>query len=229
MNHDPAFAIAFYAFAALAVVGAAWVALLRNIVRSAFSLLATFVGVAGLYALLSADLVAVVQVMVYVGGVLVLMLFAVMLTARIDSVELSNRSFRVVPALLLVLPAVGVLVMAVLGTPIGQAVPAAGSPTTAAIGAALLGPFVLPFEVVSLLLLAALLGAVALSRGWGALSRTPVVAAGSPLPTAPPGRTSLRVLNVSVGSASAGDAPPARASDSGPEEKDAAPEGGDPS
>ncbi len=187
MNQGPAYAIAFFACAGLAVLGAVWVAILPNIVRSAFALLATFVGVAGLYVLLAADLVAIVQVMVYVGGILVLMLFAVMLTARIDAANVSNRSFGAAAAAALVLPAVAILVLAVLGAPLPERAPAAAEPTTAVIGAALLGPYVLPFEAVSLLLLAALLGAVTLSRGWGTLSRTPVSArarggAGAPAP-----------------------------------------------
>lgn len=187
MNQGPAYAIAFFACAGLAVLGAVWVAVLPNIVRSAFALLATFVGVAGLYVLLAADLVAVVQVMVYVGGILVLMLFAVMLTARIDAVNVSNRSLGAATAVAIVLPAVALLVLAVLGASLPERAPAAAEPTTAVIGAALLGPYVLPFEAVSLLLLAALLGAVALSRGWGTLSRTPVSVrvpggAGAPAP-----------------------------------------------
>ena len=72
MNLEFAHGLLFYVLAALAVLGASQVAFARNIVHSAFSLLATFAGVAGLYALLSADLVAVIQLMVYVGGVLVL-------------------------------------------------------------------------------------------------------------------------------------------------------------
>ena len=199
MTQGPAFAIAFYAFAALAVVGAVWVALLRNIVRSAFALLATFVGVAGLYALMSADLVAVVQVMVYVGGVLVLMLFAVMLTARIDAVNVSNRSVGVGTAAAIVLPCVAVLVVTIGRAPLGTAALTEGPPTTAAIGEALLGPYVLPFEAISILLLAALLGAVALSRGWGSLARTPVVVKGSgETAVALRSTRSLHVLQVQV-------------------------------
>ena len=87
--------------AAVTVISAAGVAFSPNIVYSAFSLMGTFMGVAGLYVLLAADFVAVVQVLIYVGGILVLMLFAVMLTHRIADVRVSNRSVGRLPALLI--------------------------------------------------------------------------------------------------------------------------------
>src|SRR5512145_1956478 len=146
MMQSPAFALAFYGFAILAVLGAAAVALLRNIVRSAFSLLAAFLGVAGLYALLSADLVAVIQLMVYVGGVLVVILFAVMLTSRIDQVNVSNRSLGTAPAAVLLVPIIGLLAAIPFWLPAAAVPLSEGPPTTAAIGYALLGPYVLPFE-----------------------------------------------------------------------------------
>ena len=83
----------------------------RNIVHSAFALLGTFVGVAALYALLAADLVAVIQLMVYVGGVLILILFAVMLTARIDEAKDSNPTVGRIPGLLAMLAVAGLLVV----------------------------------------------------------------------------------------------------------------------
>lgn len=82
----------FYVFAAVAVAGAVAVAASRNIVRSAFALLAVLFSTAGLYALMRADFIAGVQVLVYVGGILVLIIFAVMLTHRITDVKLSNES-----------------------------------------------------------------------------------------------------------------------------------------
>src|SRR6202158_6411924 len=82
----------FYLVAALTVVSAAGVAFSRNIVYSAFALMGSFMGVAGLYVFLAADFVAVIQVLIYVGGILVLILFAVMLTHRIADVRVSNRS-----------------------------------------------------------------------------------------------------------------------------------------
>lgn len=156
--------VVFYALAVLAVAGAAWVALARNIIHSAFALLATFLGVAGLYALLSADLVAVIQLLVYVGGVLVLILFAVMLTSRIGEARVSNTSFGVVPSAIVGALLAGALTYVALSFRAGEPAPAL-SGSTAAIGEALLGEYVLPFEVISVVLLAALLGGVTLARG----------------------------------------------------------------
>src|SRR5918996_1700619 len=81
---------------------AAVVAFSPNIIYSAFSLLGTFAGVAGLYVFLGADFVAGVQVLIYVGGILVLILFAVMLTHRITDVEITNRSAGRIPALIII-------------------------------------------------------------------------------------------------------------------------------
>ena len=84
--------VLFYVFAFVAVAGAVGVAASRNIVRSAFALLAVLFAAAALYALMRADFIAAAQVLIYVGGILVLIIFAVMLTHRITDVALSNES-----------------------------------------------------------------------------------------------------------------------------------------
>jgi NADH:ubiquinone oxidoreductase subunit 6 (subunit J) len=84
--------VLFYAFAAAAVGGALAVAAGRNIVRSAFALLAVLLAVASMYAIMKADFLAAAQILIYVGGILVLIIFAVMLTHRISDVRLSNES-----------------------------------------------------------------------------------------------------------------------------------------
>src|SRR5882672_8635701 len=84
--------VVFYVLAASAIAGAVAVAASRNIVRSAFALLAVLFSVAGLYAVMKADFIAGAQVLIYVGGILVLIIFAVMLTHRITDVKLSNDS-----------------------------------------------------------------------------------------------------------------------------------------
>ena len=78
--------IAFYFFGALTIVFGAVVVLSKNIMISAFSLLFTFFGIAGLYVLLSADFLAITQIMIYIGGILVLIIFGVMLTINITGV-----------------------------------------------------------------------------------------------------------------------------------------------
>ena len=94
------------------------VAFSRNIVYSTFSLLGAFMGVVGIYILLAADFVAMVQLLVYVGGILVLTLFAVMLTQGIADVTVSNRAVGVVPSLITVILAGGVMMFAAFHTPV---------------------------------------------------------------------------------------------------------------
>ncbi|MBN1944273.1 MAG: NADH-quinone oxidoreductase subunit J [Bradymonadales bacterium] len=156
-------AIVFWALAILTVAGAALVAFSRNIVHSAFGLLAAFFGVAGLFVFLSADFVGMVQLLVYVGGVVVLFLFAVMLTGRIEQVEISNLSRGPLPALAVLIGTVAVLAVVAFQTPWGPSGDMAAEPTTAAIGNALLSQYLLPFEIASVLLVAALIGSVLLA------------------------------------------------------------------
>lgn len=154
----------FYAFAAFTVLCASGVAFSRNIVYSAFALLGTLFGVAALYVFLAADFVAGAQFLIYIGGVLVLVLFAVMLTHRIADVAVSNRAVGSAPALLIVLGTAVVLGrgLMVARWPVVAALP--DTPTTHAIGNAFLGPYVLPFELASFVLLAVLVGAIVVSR-----------------------------------------------------------------
>ena len=165
MIPSPVQALMFYLFAALAIAGGCLVAFARNIVHSGFALLATFVGVAGLYAFLSADFLAIVQLMIYVGGVLILILFALMLTSRIEEARVSNPTIGTLPAVFLLIAFSGLLVYSGVTEFGGTTALPAGEPTTESIGDALLSRFVLPFEVISVLLLAALLGAVTIAGG----------------------------------------------------------------
>lgn len=157
-------AVSFYLLAAITLAGALTVAFRRNIVYSAVGLLAALLGAGGLYVTLSADFVAVTQLLVYVGGVMVLILFAVMLTSRITEVNVSNRSFGLFGGVLLLVALAPVLVAVARFTPWRVVAPEAAEPRTAAIGDALLGHWLLPFEVASLVLLATLIGAVVIAR-----------------------------------------------------------------
>ena len=154
----------FYLIAAVTVVSAGGVAFSPNIVYSAFALMGTFMGVAGLYVFLAADFVAVVQVLIYVGGILVLTIFAVMLTHRIADVRISNRSVGALPSLVIIALVGGVMGNAALGANWKAVVPGTPQPTTYAIGNGFLNEYILPFELASVVLLAALIGAIVLSR-----------------------------------------------------------------
>ena len=142
----------FYLIAIITVGSAAMVAFSRNIIYSAFSLLGTFAGVAG------------VQLLIYVGGILVLILFAVMLTHRITDVEITNRAAGRVPGLLIVGVFLVILIQTIRETPWVRVKEVAHQPTTAKIGDLFLENYLLPFELASLVLLAAMIGAVVLSR-----------------------------------------------------------------
>jgi NADH-quinone oxidoreductase subunit J len=154
----------FYLIALITVVSAGMVALSRNIIYSAFSLLGTFMGVAGLYVFLGADFVAAAHVLIYVGGILVLILFAVMLTHRITDVAVTNRAAGRIPALIVVVVLAYLLIDTALETPWVKAKQIVYEATTAKIGDLFLEQYLLPFELASLILLAAMIGAVVLSR-----------------------------------------------------------------
>src|SRR5271154_3256084 len=156
--------VIFYALSALTVGSAAFVAFSRNIVYSTFALLGAFMGVVGIYILLAADFVAMVQLLVYVGGILVLTIFAVMLTAGIGDVTVSNRAVGTGSAVFSVGNVGFGVVYAKKRTQWHQVAAFTPAPTTYAIGNAFLGDYVLPFEVASLVLLAALIGAIVISR-----------------------------------------------------------------
>src|SRR2546428_7568625 len=102
----------FYLITIITIGSAVMVAFSLNIIYSAFSLLGTFGGVAGLYVFLGADFVAAVQLLIYVGSILILILFAVMLTHRITEVEVTNRAAGRIPALIVI----GVLIYLLLQT-----------------------------------------------------------------------------------------------------------------
>lgn len=154
----------FYLVSLVVVGSACIVAFSRNIVHSAFSLLGTFGGVAGLYVFLGADFVAAVQVLIYVGGILVLILFAVMLTHRISDIDITNRTVGRIPALVATVVFLGILVYAIGETDWARVKEVAFAPTTAVIGNLFLGDYLLPFQIAAVVLLVALIGAITLSR-----------------------------------------------------------------
>jgi NADH-quinone oxidoreductase subunit J len=157
----------FYFLAALTVGSAIFVAILPNIVYSAVALLFSFAGVAGLYVYLSADFLAATQLLVYVGGILILILFAVFLSNRISDVKLSNPSRFRWQAGFVCLALFGVLSYTSVSTAFPVKPELSYQPTTAEIGELLMTRYLLPFEVASVLLLAALIGAALLSRPEG--------------------------------------------------------------
>lgn len=156
--------VIFYVVALVVIGSACVVAFSRNIVHSAFSLLGTFGGVAALYVFLGADFVAAVQVLIYVGGILVLILFAVMLTHRISDVRITNRTVGRLPGLIAVAVFFAILFKAITGTNWATLQKVVYEPTVAKIGDLFLGDYLLPFQIAAVVLLVALIGAITISR-----------------------------------------------------------------
>lgn len=163
-NPPPLKDVAFLILAAFTLISAAGVTFSRKIIYSGFSLLGTFGGAAGLFVLLSSDFVAVTQVLIYVGGVLILILFAVMLTQRIGDVNLTNISVNYKIGI----PVVGTIAVFLISLLTGVSwvmkEPETYQSLVQPIGNALLKEYLLPFEVISFVLLGALIGAIVMVR-----------------------------------------------------------------
>ena len=184
--------VVFWILAVMAIVGALGVVLLPNLFRAALLLIVVFVAVAGMFILLSAEFLAVVQILIYVGAVAILIIFAVMLTRDVQRGNLPNRMHipaAVFAALLLsALVAVAVdtewnflpddqqervelVQVSAVTTLTGEALDEAGVSQTeqkemqeSGLADLLISDYVLPFEAVAVLLLAALIGALVLVR-----------------------------------------------------------------
>jgi NADH:ubiquinone oxidoreductase subunit 6 (subunit J) len=157
-------ALVFYALAAVTVVSAGVVVLARSLIISAFALLFTFVGVAGLYFLLGADFIGATQLLIYVGGILILLLFGVMLTHKLYDLDLRSERDRFAPSVMIALGLFVLLSAVALRTEWNLAAGRVPAPTTAEIGRLFLGDYLLPFEAASVLLLFTLMGAALIVR-----------------------------------------------------------------
>jgi len=160
-------ALAFYALAAVAVVSAVMVIGSRNTIHSAIYLVLSFLSMAGLYVLLEAEFVAAVQVLVYAGGIMVLFLFVIMLVNLRDPGGARLGLHAAVSGGVGL--AVTALVLSVYGRGRIPAGPTSGSVlrqggNLEAIGQAMFSDYLLPFEIASLLLLVAMIGAIVLAR-----------------------------------------------------------------
>ena len=155
--------LVFLALATLVVVSALGVALAKSVLYSGFALMGTLVGVAGLYLFIGADFLGIAQMLIYVGGILVLLLFAVLLTNRIGEVNVTNKSVHILAGVLGAGALFALLVNVIFATRWPRT-EAAAAPTTARLGDAFLREYLLPFELASVLLLMALVGAMVLAR-----------------------------------------------------------------
>jgi NADH-quinone oxidoreductase subunit J len=156
--------LAFAAVCAVTFFSAVRVVATSNLVRAVFWLALSLLGTAVLYALLEAPFLAGVQVLTYVGGVVTLMVFGVMVTRQHDGSAVVAESADQGRAALISGGLVVLMGMAIWKTPDLATTPAAHQATTAELARSLLGQHLVAFEVASLLLLAAIIGAVVLAR-----------------------------------------------------------------
>jgi NADH-quinone oxidoreductase subunit J len=158
--------IAFYLTAALMVFGAVKVVTVKNMVHAALWLVIVFAGMAAMFILLGAEFIAITQVLVYIGAIIVLFLFGIMLTRAPmgRSTELDNGAQAKVVAVV-----VGVILAAVLGYSLwdgfrGSEFGDFAVQRTSEVSDSIFSTYLVPFEVVSVLLLGALIGAIVLAR-----------------------------------------------------------------
>jgi len=156
--------VAFWVLAVVGVGAAIAVVTLRNIFRAALALVLCFLTVAGIYITLSADFLAAVQILVYVGAISVLIILAIMLTREVQRGSLSNK--LKIPALIVAVVFLGVMIFAMVNTPWQVSSVPPQEPTTSALALRLFGEggFLLPLEIAPVLLLAAIVGAIVLVR-----------------------------------------------------------------
>ena len=163
----------FYFFAAVVVLSALLVLFTRNVLYAAFMLIITFLGIAAIYVLAGADFIAVTQIIVYVGGILVLMIFGLMLTNKIKGTAVHTGSHNLFWGILAGAGMLLILLLLIFSVDFyaldwiqhASRQPAVSSGSTVqAIGQLLMSRYVLPFELAGLLLLMALIGAAFIAK-----------------------------------------------------------------
>ncbi len=155
--------IVFWVFVLLTIGSAMVVVFHSRIIYSAFALLFTFFGIAGLYVFLAADFLAASQILIYVGGILTLIIFGVFMTTKITTLSIPQQTHHRFIALIPVGLVFYGLVHMILVTNWPVKILDIG-PTTQMLGQLLLTKYLVPFELASVLLLAALVGAMRLAR-----------------------------------------------------------------
>ncbi len=152
--------ILFYFFSIATIGAAAVMVFSKNIVHSAFALMFSLIGVASLYVLLYADFIAATQLLVYVGGILILILFGVMLTTQGRSFDYKTITVNLVPASILSLGVAALLIFVFVKTDWMISEVAEPDQTIYDLGMLLMGDYVLPFIIAGVLLLIAIIGAI---------------------------------------------------------------------
>lgn len=158
------YTILFYIFALLTITSAVFLVSTRNIMYSAMALFVTLLSIAALYLLLRADFIAITQIMVYVGGILILLLFGIMLTHRITSIDIKTNNLNIIPAVIFTVGITAIIIVIMLTTKWRITIPVQNETTISEIGRQLLSSYLLPFEIASIVLLIALIGSAMYAR-----------------------------------------------------------------
>lgn len=153
--------IIFLFFAILLLTGAAAVVTMRNLFHAALCMVVCFLAIAGLFALLEASFLAVASVMIGVGAIAILIIFAIMLTRHVGATGATDRWPLVLMA---VVSLFAILTTVFAGFAWPTTAPPVPADSTQALGEAIVGPFLLPFELSSVLLLATLIGSIYIAR-----------------------------------------------------------------
>jgi NADH-quinone oxidoreductase subunit J len=159
----------FYILAAFTIISAIAAMSLRNMVHCALCLALTFLGVAGLFLQLNAGFLAFAQILVYVGAVAILIVFAILLTRGAQDQE-PRRTSGLILSIPLAIIIAAILLNAIFSTRLATAAVPAGTPAVQELGTALMTTHVIPLEIIGVLLTVALLGAIVLAlpeRGAG--------------------------------------------------------------
>ena len=165
VTSDNVSAALFYLFAIMSGASAIGVAVSRNIVRTAVCLLFTLVGVAGLYFLLHAEFLAAVQLVVYAGGTLILIIFGVMLTSKSPFSRFEPKLGEVIIAISISSILLFALILGIARTSFANGPMSSELYPVDRLGQVLLGDYLVPFEIVSVLLLVVMIGAAYLAKG----------------------------------------------------------------
>ncbi|MFC4077373.1 NADH-quinone oxidoreductase subunit J [Salinithrix halophila] len=158
--------IAFFLLSMMAIGGAIFMINLTRVVHMVLALAFTFFSIAGIYVLLNAEFLAAVQVLIYTGAVSILMLFGIMLTRHRDGGgdETSRRPWHTLFSFLGVAAFFGAVMWVIYHTPMPSETAKTSAYTVAKLGESVFKQYVIPFELTSVLLLVALVGAVILAK-----------------------------------------------------------------
>jgi NADH-quinone oxidoreductase subunit J len=158
--------VVFIVLSAVALIGAVGVVTVGNLFRAALFLVLSFVGIAGLYLLLEAEILAMIQLLVYVGAISILIIFAIMLSRRMMSPEFKAKNEQWLGGLIAAVALFGVLALILLKVAWPTAQAEVPGDAISLLGQALVSPdqYVVVFEAASVLLLVALVGAVIIAR-----------------------------------------------------------------